>query len=88
MLLKSPAKAGTYESNDIYIMLFPHEMNKIELESTVIETYGEKIKDVITQILNDYGVTNVLVKATDKGALDYTVRARMKTALKRGGIDV
>lgn len=88
MKIKHPSKAGTYESNDIYIMLFPAEENTIELESVVYETYGKQIKKVILDTLNDYQVTNVLVKATDKGALDYTIRARLKTALKRGGIDV
>lgn len=89
MELLRPSKAGTYESNDIYLMLFPGSSgNKLELESVVYETYGKQIKNVIFTTLEAIGVNNVLVKAIDKGALDFTIKARLKTALKRGGIDV
>lgn len=85
MQLNKPAKAGTYESNDIYIMIFPGALeNTIELESVVLETFGEHIKSVINEILIEFNVTGVLVKAIDKGALDFTIRARVTTAIKRG----
>lgn len=85
MQLKKPAKAGTYESNDIYIMLFPNEVKtRIELVSNVFETFGDQIIAVINNTLAEYNITNVLVKAIDKGALDFTIRARLITAIKRG----
>ncbi len=84
MQLVKPSKAGTYESNDIYIMLFPGNETKIEVESIVYETYGDKIENVIFKTLNEYKIENVLVKAIDKGALDFTIRARLITAIKRG----
>lgn len=84
MQLLRPSKAGTYESNDIYFMLFPGNETKIELESIVYETYGDKIKNVILETLKEYKIENVLVKAIDKGALDFTIRARLVTAIKRG----
>jgi citrate lyase subunit gamma (acyl carrier protein) len=80
-----PSKAGTYESNDIYIMLFPgYEENLIELESVVYDCFGNQIKQVINDVLKENNINHVLVKAIDKGALDYTIRARMITAIKRG----
>jgi len=89
MQLQNPSKAGTYESNDIYIMLFPNsDGNKVELESVVYETYGKQIENIIFSVLKKYHIENVLVKAIDKGALDFTIRARLLTALKRGGINV
>ncbi len=85
MKLLKPSKAGTYESNDIYIMLFPNDDEiRIELESIVLETYGKQIKKVMMDTLNDHNIENVLVKAIDKGALDYTIRARVITAINRG----
>ena len=85
MQLVKPSKAGTYESNDIYIMLFPHSGdNQVDLESNVYETFGDQIKQVIFDTLNEFGLTGVKVKAIDKGALDFTIRARMITAIKRG----
>jgi len=87
MKLLKPSKAGTYESNDIYIMLFPQqEETLIELESIVYETYGLQIKKVILETLSEYQVSHVLVKAIDKGALDFTIRARLITAIKRGAV--
>ena len=87
MQLKKPAKAGTYESNDIHIMLFPgYEENKVELESNVIEAFGEHIESLILKVLKDQQLEGVLVKAVDKGALDYTIKARLLTAIQRGGV--
>ncbi len=85
MELLKPSKAGTYESNDIYIMLFPGQgKTSIELESVVFDTFGSQIKSVIQDVLEEYGIQNVMVKAVDKGALDFTIRARMITAIIRG----
>ncbi|MDF2881964.1 MAG: citrate lyase acyl carrier protein [Clostridiaceae bacterium] len=79
------AKAGTLESNDILIMVMPNENNEIELdlESIVIKQFGEQIRKVIMDTLIEIGVDSVTVKAQDKGALDYTIRARIKTAIDR-----
>lgn len=85
MQLSKPSKAGTYESNDIYIMLFPNPNGvEIELESNVMETFGDQIKQVIKNTLDEVGLSHVLVRAIDKGALDFTIRARLLTAIKRG----
>lgn len=85
MKLKRPSKAGTYESNDVYIMLFPVDDGiKIELESVVYELFGDTIKNVILTTLHENNIENVHVKAIDKGALDFTIKARVLTAIKRG----
>jgi citrate lyase subunit gamma (acyl carrier protein) len=84
MKLNKPAKAGTYESNDIMIMLFPNPSLEIELESNVLETFGDQIKALILTTLKEVGLEAVKVKAVDKGALDFTIRARLLTAIKRG----
>lgn len=79
------AKAGTQESNDILIMVAPNENKgiELELESIVMEQFGEQIKKVILEKLSEMKVENVKVKAQDKGALDYTIRARVETAVSR-----
>ena len=35
--------------------------------------------------LNEYNIKNIKVECQDKGALDYTIKARLQTALRRGG---
>lgn len=84
MKLKQAAKAGTYSSNDIMIFLYPSDSLEIELESTVYELYGRHIKGLIKEVLEENQLTNVRVHAIDKGALDYTIRARLLTAIQRG----
>lgn len=85
MIINKPAKCGTLESNDIFIMLTPSENGiSIELESVVEKQFGNHIKVVIEEKLKEMGITSVLVKAQDKGALDYTIRARIEGAVKRG----
>ncbi|WP_418966012.1 citrate lyase acyl carrier protein [Cetobacterium sp.] len=85
MTINKPTKCGTLESNDIFIMLTPSENGiVIELESVVEKQFGNHIKKVIEEKLKEMGITSVLVKAQDKGALDYTIRARIEGAVKRG----
>lgn len=85
------AFAGTLESGDILIQIAPSETGtlQVDLESSVAFQFGEQIKKVITETLTDLGVDNGLVKATDKGALDCTIRARVTAAAVRAtGKDV
>lgn len=85
MEIIKPAKAGTMESNDIYIMVTPNDNKGIEiqLESIVMKQFGEQIRTVIVNELTALGVENVTLIARDRGALDYTIRARIETAIKR-----
>lgn len=83
--IKKMATAGTVESNDILIMMSPGEGNiTIELESIVEKQYGQDIKKVIKDTMVEAGLTSANVIAKDKGALDFTIRARVKTCINRG----
>jgi len=79
------AKAGTLESNDILIMVRPNEGGKIELEleSIVRQHFGEVIEQVILHKVKEMGIEGISIKAQDKGALDYTIAARVETAIRR-----
>jgi len=79
------ATAGTLESSDIMISIEPNEGKGIEiqLKSTVENQFGNQIKKVIREKLEELGVTDVLVIANDKGALDCTIKARVTTAVSR-----
>ena len=85
------AIAGTLESGDILIQIAPASEAglHIDLESTVAYQFGAQIKKVITETLTGLGVDTADVKATDKGALDCTIRARVTAAAVRAtGKDV
>ena len=84
--LHQPGQAGTLESNDIMITVAPTEPANgivIELISPVIKQYGNKIREAIISELTTLGISAAKVQANDKGALDCTIRARVKTAVTR-----
>ncbi len=83
--------AGTLESGDIFIQIAPNDNAglHIDLDSTVAYQFGDQIKKVITETLLGLGIDQAEVKATDKGALDCTIRARVTAAAVRAtGKDV
>jgi len=82
------AQAGTLESNDIVIAVAPGKRGDgivIELSSIVALQFGDAIKKVIIETLTEQGIRDVTVKATDRGAMDCTIRARMLAVLVRAG---
>nr|WP_300006148.1 citrate lyase acyl carrier protein [Tissierella sp.] len=83
VVIKKMASAGTVESNDILIMMSPDDTVEIELESVVEKQYGEIIKKTISDTLKEEGVEGARVIAKDKGALDFTIRARVKACIER-----
>ena len=83
------AVAGTLESGDIMIQIAPGDGLQVELQSSVAAQFGRQIKALITETLTGLGIDNAFVKATDKGALDCTIRARVTAAAVRAtGKDV
>lgn len=85
MKVNKIAKAGTLESNDILIMVMPKDEAgvELELESIVMKQFGEQIKKVILETSKELELDGVKIQAQDKGALDYTIKARLITAIKR-----
>ncbi|MDF2874725.1 MAG: citD 2 [Sporomusa sp.] len=84
--LLKPAQAGTLESSDILIMLAPAEAGagiQVELHTPTRQQYGEHIRSLIVKIFEAQGIQDAIVHANEKGALDYTIEARVKTAIKR-----
>ena len=85
MELLQTASAGTMESSDIQITIEPRKTGGIEVDltSTVMNQFGRQILSVIRETLTNMGVNDAYVQAEDKGALDCTVEARVKTAVHR-----
>lgn len=84
--LLNSAQAGTVESTDILVMLAPAAPGtgiQVELISPTMQQYGEHIKQLIAKTLQEYGVQDAMIHANEKGALDCTIEARVKTAMKR-----
>lgn len=75
--------SGTLESSDIMITLedSPDGKRHIELNSSVEKQFGDSIRFTINKTLSDFDINNALVTATDKGALDCIIVARLKAAI-------
>ncbi len=86
MTITKYASSGTLESSDAYVEIEPcSEGIKIELESVVEKQFGESIRKVAGEVLSDMDVKNAVLRITDKGALECVIRARIETAILRGG---
>lgn len=75
--------AGTLESNDALIMVKESDSLKITITSIVYDFFHEQIEQVIKDTLKECHITNIEVDCNDKGALVYTIKARLLTAIKR-----
>ncbi len=79
------ATAGTLESSDAYVEIEPGENGvTIQLESVVLEQFGDAIRLTVQDILNGLEVKNARVRIADRGALECVIRARVETAVLRG----
>lgn len=79
-----PARAGSAESNDILVIISPSDDLSIDISSEVSLQYGSEIEKVILETLKEMGVEKAQVKVEDKGALDFTIKARVEAAVLRG----
>ena len=80
MEIKKPAIAGTLESSDCQVTV---EAGEGKVESAVINQYGNQIKKVAYETLENLGIDNVKLTIVDKGALDCTIKARIEAAVYR-----
>ncbi|MDR1399431.1 MAG: citrate lyase acyl carrier protein [Treponema sp.] len=84
MEIRQPSVAGTMESSDVMITVEPSEKGiELEIESIVDKQFGREIRRTIMETLESLDVRNAKIRAVDKGALDCTIRARIKTAVYR-----
>ena len=84
--LVSAATADFVEKNDVMVTVEPSQKGiEVELTSDVERQYGEHMRTLIRETVEEAGYDNVKVTATDTGAWDYTIIARVLGALQRGG---
>ncbi len=75
--------AGSLESNDALITVKESDRLKISVNSIVYDFFHEQIESVIRSTLEELNIDKIEVTCEDKGALDYTIRARLITAISR-----
>lgn len=79
------AVAGTLESSDVYVELEPNDSGVvINIDSVVLNQFGEDIRRVVGEVLQEQEIADAKVSVMDRGALDCVIRARVETAIVRG----
>ena len=82
--IEKTAVAGTLESSDVYVELSPCDTGiEIELDSVVLDQFGDSIRASVQEVLEENGVQNARISLVDRGALDCVIRARVETAIMR-----
>lgn len=76
---------GSMESNDCIITIKENETkeNIITINSIVDDFFHNQIEEVIVNTLKENNINGVIVECNDKGALDFTIKARVITAIER-----
>jgi citrate lyase subunit beta/citryl-CoA lyase len=74
--------------SDLWVAIELRESGGIEIDlaSRVEAYFGESIRLQIDSVLKALGVEHALVEAVDKGALPFTIAARVEAAVLRAGI--
>ncbi len=75
--------AGSKESNDCYITVEEADNTEIVIDSIVAAFFYDQIKETVEETLKEMKISNVKVTVLDKGALDYTIKSRLVSAIKR-----
>jgi len=79
-------QAGTLESSDVLVLVRFSPQQKgidVEIESPSKKCFGKIIIKKIEETLSLLRITDIYIKAQDRGALDCTISARVETAVKR-----
>ena len=77
--------AGSLESSDCLITISNSDTINIVIESVVFKQFGDDILEVIKNTLKQHKIEQLDVLCQDKGALDYTIKSRLETAILRRG---
>jgi len=80
--------AGSKESNDCLVTVKESNKTEIVINSVVAAFFYDQIKATVEETLKEMKTENVLVTVEDKGALDYTIKSRLISAIKRMNINV
>lgn len=84
MEIKVKAVAGTLESSDMYVIIEPNATGiELEIESVVMGQYGDDVRRVILESLEELGVTSAKVLVNDKGAIEPVIKSRIQTVVTR-----
>jgi citrate lyase subunit gamma (acyl carrier protein) len=79
-------QAGLAEKSDVLITIEPRQTGEgrlILVKSPVMLEFGRQITETVHAVLDAQNICDATVQVEDKGALEFVLRARCDTALRR-----
>ncbi len=75
---------GTDKKGDLLVTLELSGTGRdIDIRSKVEKKFGEAIQEDVLAMLDAYAIKDVKVRIEDLGALDFAIKARVETAIRR-----
>lgn len=87
MKIGKAALAGSLESSDALVQVWPQATRRVDIESVVLAQYGGEIRRVVDETLDELGVQGGRVHVNDRGAINCVLKARVETALRRAAAE-
>ncbi|WP_291579668.1 citrate lyase acyl carrier protein [Clostridium sp. UBA6640] len=77
--------AGNEKSDDVLVKVQLDEVEgiTIDIKSKIKKIFGKHMEIAVREALSELNVENAKVEVEDFGALDFVIKARVKTAIKR-----
>lgn len=78
------ASAGTLAPRDLMVDVYPHSGgNVIEITAETSPLFDAAIRTAATELLAQFALEECRMVIRERNALDFVVRARIETALRR-----
>ena len=78
------ATAGTLGPQDLMVEVYPHPGgNVIEITAETSPLFDEAIRTAASELLSQFELEGCRMVIRERNALDFVVRARIETALRR-----
>ena len=90
MALIRTATAGYPASGDCLVTISPNNGLGVLVELSgkplILKQFGRQIRDVIVKTVEELSLNDITVTVKDNGALDCTIKARVKCAAARASV--
>jgi citrate lyase subunit gamma (acyl carrier protein) len=84
-------QAGREKGDDVLVNVNLNTSDgvKVDIESKVKQLFEKQIEKSVKDVLDEMNIKNAQVSLKDYGALDFVIRARVTTAIRRaqGGVN-
>lgn len=75
---------GHFKPCDAKVMIdFDHNGIEINIKSKYSELFGSHIRKAVLEVLKEEAIQDINVLIEDDGALDFVIKARLRTAIRR-----